>query len=73
MPFGTIEAYIERLPDRMAEMRSLLVEASAWPHMSRADRNKADKVWARRVSKQPHPERLPAKLLPMIGIGVKYI
>lgn len=68
MPQAAINAYIERLPDRKDELKTLLAGPSLLPWMDQGGREKTLNSWQKR-----HPERIPAKLLPALGIAVQYI
>jgi hypothetical protein len=47
MPLAAIQAYLERIPQRMAEAKLILGEAASMPHMKENQRKSAINGWLR--------------------------
>lgn len=72
MPLTAIEAYLERLPARMAEWKMMMADPIALPHMKKRDAQKMMNNWNRAMNENaPVQPASPAALM-MIGIGVKF-
>ena len=74
MPLAAINAYLDRLPARQAELKLLLSDAVSIPHMKENHRREAQSAWMRaaRISMESAQTASPARLK-MMGIGVRYV
>lgn len=72
MPMASIEAYLEKLPARMAEYKMMMADPIALPHMKKNDQQNMVNSWNRAMSaNQPAQVASPARLK-MMGIGVRF-
>ena len=55
MPLAAINAYLERLPARRAELQMTLADVVALPHMREAGRRRVLDTWRRAVRQAPRP------------------
>lgn len=75
MPMTAIEAYWERLPARMAELKLVMSEAVSVPYMERGDRENKLEAWERAANLYT-PEKVqvaPRGLLRIMGVGVRRV
>lgn len=73
MPMASIEAYLEKLPARMAEYKMMMADPIALPHMKKNDQQNMVNSWNRAMSaNQPAQVASPARLK-MMGIGVRFV
>ena len=72
---AAINAYLERLPARMAEYKLAMAEASTVPHMKKNDRKQTLDAWQKAAnvfSPQKAKPASPARLK-LMGIGVRFV
>lgn len=72
MPMASIEAYLDKLPARMAEYKMMMADPIALPHMKKNDQQNMINSWNRAMQVSvPVQVASPARLK-MMGIGVKF-
>lgn len=75
MPMASIEAYLERLPARFAEMKLVFADVVSLPHMKDHQRSERLREWMREVEMFNPTMTKPASpaRLRMMGVGVRYV
>lgn len=75
MPFAAIEAYLQRLPARQAELRLMVADAASIPHMKPEARRSVMRAWERIAEEFGGATARPASAgrLKLMGIGVRYV
>jgi hypothetical protein len=72
MPMASLQAYLERLPARLAEVKMMLVEPLAVPHLKKNDQSRMMNGWMKDATiSTPAKKPVPA-MLNMMGIGVRF-
>jgi len=73
MPMAAMEAYLERIPARQAELKLALADAVSLPHMKKNDRERSVREWERaaNVDSEQTARVAPRGLLKLMGIGVR--
>ena len=72
MPMASLEAYLERLPARLAEVKMMLSEPIAVPHLKKGEQSKMMNSWMKDAAMgAPKKKPVPA-MLNMLGIGVRF-
>jgi len=72
MPMASLQAYLERLPARLAEVKMMLVEPITVPHLKKGDQSKMMNGWMKDATiSTPAKKPVPA-ILNMMGIGVRF-
>jgi hypothetical protein len=76
MPISAIEAYLDRLPARMAEMKLSHADAVSVPHMKEQARKQATNEWMRTANLHTAPraaKRASPARLKLMGIGFRNV
>ena len=74
MPLAMIEAYMERLPARIAEMQLALAGPASLPHMDEAGRRKTLDQWQTQAEGgERKAQPVYGAQLALIGIGVQHV
>lgn len=75
MPIAAINAYLERLPARQAELKLVMSDAVSTPHMKERDRAATLKGWMRAAKIDADANVKPASpaRLKLMGIGVRHV
>ena len=71
MPMSAIEAYLERIPVRMAEMKLAYSEVVSLPHLKEDDRSAMIENWREQANlHEVEAEVASPAVLKLMGIGV---
>jgi hypothetical protein len=71
MPITAIQAYLERLPARLAETKLIFSEAVSLPHLKEDDRTEMLDTWKREANLQEAEAEIASPaVLRLMGIGV---
>lgn len=75
MPIPSINAYLEKLEVRFAEMKQMMADAASIPHMKEGDRKNTLNHWMKIMNVQSPTKAKPASpaRLKMMGIGVRHV
>jgi hypothetical protein len=70
MPIASIQAYLERLPARIAEMKLAMAEAVSVPHLEADERRDLLESWQEQAHlREMEAEVVSPAVLRMMGIG----
>lgn len=74
MPLASMEAYLNRLDARMAEVKLMMADVVNLPHMKKGDRQAALNQWMSILRMRGNRQARPASKarLKMMGIGVRF-
>lgn len=74
MPITAIQAYMQDLPARQAEMKLMLYEVESMPNMKKHDQENRLKNWLRSAGIASSTARKATPgILKMMGIGVRHV
>lgn len=72
MPMASLEAYLDRLPARMSELKMLMADPIILPHLKKEAQIKMMSQWMTGISNSRSASKpVPAKLR-MMGVGVRF-
>jgi hypothetical protein len=71
MPMSAIQAYLEKLPARLAEAKLVMSEAVSLPHLKEEDRRDLLETWREQADlRDVEAEIASPAVLKLMGIGV---
>ena len=72
MPTAMLHAYSERLPRMLAEMRLILLDVVAFPHLDAKSRSRLLHDWERTARGTDQAQIVPPAVLHLAGIGLEF-
>lgn len=73
MPMNAIQAYLQELPARQAELKLMLAETESVPNMKPEARKSLLNEWMRIAGVKPAVRKGVPAILKLLGIGVKHV